>query len=368
MYSVTPAQYLSPSVLTPLADNPRKITRKDLNILADSIRENGYYPHRPLALEQQGSQLVVLDGNQRLKAFKRLRLKMVPCVIYSNLTDAERAEIILRGNINNGTWDADMLSLDPQFAQMDLAAMGLQIDLPALDTPSQPATDPRETRDTDSTAEEHEAMPYTAGDMDFYRRMQGDFLYDSDNEYNIPNLLLSPDTMPDHLLLPLAPWGAESRNKHGISTYHFYVEDYRFERLFKDPMKLLQSGCKHIVEPNCSIHDQTPVAMALFLIYKKRYLARYLQECGIKVWVDLNVSSHFARYNRLGIPHGYNAFFTRGTGGRVERLQFDLRQAQEISGLEHPNMVVYAGGDDIRRFCQAHRLLYLNEYMTAKEK
>lgn len=24
-------------------------------------------------------------------------------------------------------------------------------------------------------------------------------------------------------------------------------------------------------------------------------------------------------------------------------------------------------GDDIRQFCQAHRLLYLNEYMTAKK-
>lgn len=367
MYSVTPTQYLSPSVLTPLADNPRKITRKDLNILAESIRENGYYPHRPLALEQQGAQLVVLDGNQRLKACKRLHLKMVPCVIYSNLTDAERAEIILRGNINNGTWDTDMLSLDPQFAQMDLAAMGLQIDLPAIgtsETPDQPATDPRETRDTDDPVPDTEQVE----DFDYCKRMSGDFLYDSDNEFDIPNLLISPDTMPDHLLLPLAPWGSESRNKHGISTYHFYVEDYRFERLFKDPMKLLQSGCKQIVEPNCSIHDQTPVAMALFRIYKKRYLARYLQECGIKVWVDLNVSSHFARYNRIGIPHGYNAFFTRGTGGRVERLEFDLRQAQEISGLEHPNMVVYAGGDDIRQFCQAHRLLYLNEYMTAKEK
>jgi len=368
MYSVTPTQYLSPSVLTPLADNPRKITRKDLNILAESIRENGYYPHRPLALEQQGSQFVVLDGNQRLKVCKRLKLQAVPCVVYSNLSDEERAEIILRGNINNGTWDADMLSLDPQFAQMDLAAMGLQIDMPTVETPDQPATDPRETRDTDSTAEEPETIPDNAGDADFYRRMSGDFLYDSDNEYNIPNLLLSPDTMPDHLELPLAPWGAESRNKHGISTYHFYVEDYRFERLFKDPMRLLLSGCKYIVEPNCSIHDQTPVAMALFLIYKKRYLARYLQECGIKVWVDMNVSSHFARYNRMGVPHGYNAFFTRGTSGGVERLETDLRQAQEISGLEHPNMVVYAGGDDIRQFCQDHRLVYLNEYMTNKEK
>ena len=97
-----------------------------------------------------------------------------------------------------------------------------------------------------------------------------------------------------------------------MSTYHFYVDDYRFEKLFKDPIALLTSGCKAIVEPNVSIHDQTPIAYGIYQIYRKRYLTRYLQECGMQVWVDLNVSHRFAEYNRLGVPDGYNAFFTRG--------------------------------------------------------
>ena len=101
--------YISTRQLVGLPGNPRKITQRDLNILCDSIRENGFYEHRPCAVEKQGDTFVVLDGNQRLKAARRLKMKTVPCVIYSDLTDTERNEIIMRGNINNGTWDWDLL-------------------------------------------------------------------------------------------------------------------------------------------------------------------------------------------------------------------------------------------------------------------
>ncbi len=66
--------------------------------------------------------------------------------------------------------------------------------------------------------------------------------------------------------LPLSPWGANSRLRKDVATYHFYVDDYRFEALFKDPVKILTSGCRAVVEPNCSCHDQTPIAWGVQLI------------------------------------------------------------------------------------------------------
>lgn len=152
-----------------------------------------------------------------------------------------------------------------------------------------------------------------------------------------------------------------------VTTHHFYVDDYRFERLWKDPSALLASGCKAIVEPNCSLHDQTPIAWGLQLIYKKRWLARYLQECGIKVYADINVSHKFIEYNKMGIPKGYNAFFTRGLTGWMESLKLDLQVAREISGLEQPNLVVYGGGKDIQQFCRENGLLYLTDFINAKQ-
>lgn len=144
------------------------------------------------------------------------------------------------------------------------------------------------------------------------------------------------------------------------------MDDYRFEALFKDPINLLTSGCKAVVEPNCSCHDQTPIAWGIQLIYKKRWLSRYFQECGIKVYADLNVSHKFIEYNKMGIPKGYNAFFTRGLDGWMESLKSDLQVAQEISGLEKPNLIVYGGGAEIQKFCREHGLLYVTDFINAK--
>lgn len=365
--TVSPLQHIALSELSGLANNPRKIDKQGLNTLCDSIRTNGFYTHRPIAAEQTANGLVVLDGNQRLKACKMMKMRTAPVVVYSDLTDEERTEIIMRGNINNGTWDVPALT-EGDFASVDFADMGLDIEQLQLDWESkQPKKRKKAERDTQ---DEPEADPEETEEIepenksDFYARMLGDYLYDSDNKYEIPNLLTNKQ--PVHLELPFTCWGRDSRNQHNITTYHFYTEDYRFEALWKNPIKLLMSGCKQIVEPNCSIHDQTPVAMALWQIYKKRYLARYFQECGVQVWVDLNVSPKFALYNRLGVPDGYNAFFTRGSDGFMEKLQSELEMARRISGCDRPNMCCYAGGKEVQDWCDANNVLYISNFMGDK--
>lgn len=365
----TEVLFKRPSDLTALANNPRKITKADFQRLVDSININGFWKHRPMALEEKDGKLVVLAGNQRLKAARKLKLNEVPCVIYSDLTEEERVDIITRDNINNGEFDDVVLNEDPMYADLDLEFIGLQ--LPEPEIPEVPkkkakakAMDP-EPGDPDSEDKGDDEDLVDDSKEAFYRSMLGDFLYDSDNKFEIPNLLL--DQQPKHVELPLNPWGANSRLRKGVSTYHFYVDDYRFEALFKDPIKLLQSGCKQIVEPNCSCHDQTPIAFGICQIYRKRYLARYFQECGVKVWVDLNVSHKFIEYNKKGIPDGYNAFFTRGLDGWLESLKLDLKVAQEISNLEKPNLCVYGGGEEIQEFCRKNGLLYVTDFINAKK-
>lgn len=195
--------------------------------------------------------------------------------------------------------------------------------------------------------------------------MLDDVLFPSNNKFEIPTLLKEMEA--GRVVLPITPWGANSRLRKDVNTYHFYVDDYRFEKLFKDPTNLINSGVQSIVEPNCSCHDQTPIAYGISLIYKKRWLARYCQELGIKVYADLNVAHKFIEYNMLGIPEGYNAFFTRGCDGWLESLKSDLEVAQRISGLEVPNLVVYGGGTEIQEFCQKKGILYLSDFINAKK-
>ena len=356
-----PLQYVDTRELIGNPKNPRKITTHDLNRLCDSIRQNGFWEHKPMAVEHQEwtDKLVVLDGNQRLKALRRMKRRKAPVVIYSELTDEERTDIILRSNIENGTWDTDLLQ--QEFEGVDMEDIGLTIELP--DQPD--VVEPFEPAKNDPSSEqpgEEEDEKRNMGTLMFYQQMIGDFVYPSNNEYDIPTLLM--DNMPVHLELPINPWGAEARYKKGMATYHFYVEDYRFEQLFKDPIKLLLSGCKAIVEPNCSIHDQTPMAHAIWQTYRKRYLCRYLQECGMQIWVDLNVSPHFEEINALGVPEGYNAFCTRGVTGWVQTTERHWKMAKRISGLEKPNMFVYGGGQETEEWCRKHDVVYVNEFMN----
>lgn len=368
--NVEQMKYRKVSDLHPLASNPRKITKAEFDRLVDSIRINGFWEHQPMALEEQDGQLVVLSGNQRLKAVKKLKMKEVPTVLYSDLTEDERIDIILRSNINNGDWDYNALTVEPTFQDVNFDFIGITFPDDEEEQPKSKKKTAKVEQQTDEEDDDEAESESTDDEVNekeaFYRSMYNDCLYESDNIFEIPNLLL--EQQAGKVELPLSPWGANSRLRKDVATYHFYVDDYRFEALFKDPIKILTSGCKAVVEPNCSCHDQTPIAWGLQLIYKKRWLSRYFQECGIKVYADLNVSHKFIEYNKMGIPKGYNAFFTRGLDGWMESLKSDLQVAQEISGLERPNLVVYGGGEEVQDFCRKHGLLYITDFINAKKK
>lgn len=190
-----------------------------------------------------------------------------------------------------------------------------------------------------------------------------DYLYPSDNGYEIPCLRL--DRQAGNLILPFAPYGA-GRSTKEARTIHFYVDDYRFSSLWKKPAKIFTYQASAIVEPNYSIFDTTPLAIGIYHIYRKRWLARYYQECGLCVYADLNVSAKFTQINMKGIPPGYNAFATRGVCGRINDLERELSVARVISQKRTPNFIVYGGGATIRDFCIRNSLLYIPDFMTAK--
>lgn len=76
--------------------------------------------------------------------------------------------------------------------------------------------------------------------------------------------------------------------------------------------------------------------------------------------------NHKSCVRKKGVPKGYNAFFTRGYAGRLEYLKGELEVAKEISGLQTPNLLVYGGGDEIRKFCIDNSLVYVQDFINDK--
>lgn len=302
---------------------------------------------RDLLVYPHDGKYVVLGGNIRMRAYQKLGWKEVPCcVLLEGMPPEKLRAVVMQDNNPFGDNDWDALANEWDAAELD--DWGFDV----WQEPKEEAPKAAKAKEEEKKEEEK---------FDIASLMLADRIYDSDNAYDIPTL--RTDRQPNSgLLLPFFGWGTDTRLKKGIQTYHFYVEDYRFTNIWNDPAKPLQGGCSELVEPNLSLFDTTPVAYGLQLIYMKRWIARYWQECGARVYADLNVARKFYEYNKLGIPQGYNAFATRGYADREEYLKLEIEIARQLSGLDKPNMIVYGGGERIREIC-----LQSNVFRTQNE-
>lgn len=168
-----------------------------------------------------------------------------------------------------------------------------------------------------------------------------DILFPSSNHLELPEL--DPSLQAVGLDAPLVQWGARVRKGSMRGTWSFYVDDYRFNALWAEPHLPLHSLPCALIEPNYSVYDQTPFPVALWAVYRKRWLARYWQSEGLRIWCDLNVSETHSRLNLEGVPRGWRAYATRGYDERLEDLSREYELAQEHCGAG-PLFLVYGGG------------------------
>lgn len=195
-----------------------------------------------------------------------------------------------------------------------------------------------------------------------------DCLFPTDNELEIPSLRL--DMQPKFCDIPFVCFGEQKRtyNMHGTGTLHFYTDDYRFNAVYDHPDRILAHNPANIVEPNFSLFNETPIAFGMQAIYKKRFVARAMQDKGIRVFVDLNVAPKFYKLNLIGVPLGYQSFCTRGYMDRLNLLEFEYEMAKYVANGNDFVFVVYGGGEPVKQFCREHRCIYVTPVIAMKNK
>ena len=195
-----------------------------------------------------------------------------------------------------------------------------------------------------------------------------DQLFPSDNTLEVPTLRM--DMQAQSCSIPFVCFGEQKRtfNMQGLGTLHFYTDDYRFRAIYEHPDRILQHDPMNIVEPNYSLFNETPIAFGLQHIYKKRFLARAMQDKGIRVFVDLNVAPKYYQLNLLGVPIGWSAFCTRGYSDRLNQTAFELDMARMIANGNKLLFVVYGGGNPVREFCRINGLVYVTPIVAIKNK
>lgn len=115
------------SKIKPNPSNPRSISDADLERLSNSIKD---FPKmmelRPIVVDENN---IVLGGNMRLKALKKLGYKEVPkewVKSANDLTEDEQRRFIIQDNTSGGEWDTELLATD--WDKTDLEKWGLDIE------------------------------------------------------------------------------------------------------------------------------------------------------------------------------------------------------------------------------------------------
>lgn len=184
--------------------------------------------------------------------------------------------------------------------------------------------------------------------------MSSDRVFPSSNEYGIPDLILGRRSgAAPSLDGPLAAWGSVARTSRFEGTWHFYVDDYRFSSgLMTEPLAPVRTGASSLVEPNYSIYDDCPRAVAIWRTYQKRWVARTWQAevSDLPVWVDVCFSAAHEEVGMLGVPFGWQRFATAGFDRHAFELDQSLERAVERSAGAPFTLLVYGGGDEVDRW------------------
>ena len=190
-----------------------------------------------------------------------------------------------------------------------------------------------------------------------------DALFPTNNQYGIP--LLRLDRQADFVDAPVEGWGSLSRRDRMRGTWHFFVDDIKFSNLWSRPDMVINTKAVSAVEVNYTTNNQMPKAVGLYRIYQKRWLARYWQEEGLRIFVDLNVADEFDEMNLLGVPEGWSSFATSASDSKLDLLGRQLRVAKGIAGANYLNFMVYGGGQKTIDFCAENDLVFIADARNA---
>ena len=118
--------------LIPYENNPRRISKENLELLADIIKKFGFKVSCIIDINN-----VIVAGHARLEAAKILGMQEIPCVIADDLTPEEIKAFRLIDNkiAEKSSWDFDKLNLELEELNLnfDMSEFGFTVEIPEIE-------------------------------------------------------------------------------------------------------------------------------------------------------------------------------------------------------------------------------------------
>lgn len=316
--------------------NSRAHTSRNLNALKRSLQTFGQT--KPVVLSADG---IVLAGNGTVQAARELGWTELAAVRVELTGEQARAYSIADNRTAElAEWDYEVLAgLMKDLDHRDLIGWSDE----EIDDVLQVLTQ------ADPEAEQPPAEPTV------------DPVWPGEPTLDIP--LLRLDRQAQTIEHPVVRWGSTKRKTKVNGTIHFYTDDVKFATIWDKPRDLLLSGCPVAIEPNYTIVSTTPRAVAVWAIYRKRWLARLWQQAGVLTVVDLNLGNH-DDLALLGVPDGWGAYATRchaDATDNLDRVKQQHKQASDRCGGKPHLFAVFGGGMKMKTLCSQEGWVWIQE-------
>ncbi len=267
--------------IRPYDKNPRK-NEKAVPAVAESIRRFGWKV--PLVIDRDG---VIVAGHTRYKAAKKLGLSSAPCVVAEDLSPEEvKAFRVVDNRVSElAEWDFELLDGELSgLSEMNFSLEDLGFDFKwdgdalGIGQPD-PRKDPMPGTDTGSATQ---AAQYEPKSEERFLHMEL-FTSEGVGEYGIPAIF--PEKYEPRPLIPFSDAAAFKGDPAGYGL-HFFLDDYRFERVWNSPQQYLQQLEKfsYVLSPDFSLYIDTPKAVQIWNHYRKHWVGAFWQSRGIKVF------------------------------------------------------------------------------------
>lgn len=144
----------------------------------------------------------------------------------------------------------------------------------------------------------------------------------------------------------LTPFNSAKTEKEYSSGVHFFIDDYQFERIWRNPSAYVNmlGRFQCVLSPDFSIFVDMPEPMKIWNVFRNRLLGSWWQTNGINVIPTVSwAEPESFKYCFAGVePNGVVAVSTLGVGrtGRTKRL-WTMGVEEMVKRLQPSTILIY---------------------------
>lgn len=313
-------------------NNAKLHPQSQIEQIKKSIADFGF--NDPIAIDENN---VIIEGHGRFKAVQQLGWTEVPCIRLSHLNEQQKKAYILAHNklTMNTDFDPDMLAIELDgIIDFDMEEYGFEIPS-ILDEPDEP-------EDKEDKDDWHQLATDKAYNLWYF------------DERRVEGIWQMPKLEPvDHIPKRLIGFNYAMSSKEHDAGLHFYLDDYQFERIWREPEKYIEIMKRYdcALTPSYSLYMDMARPTKMHNVFRARLLGQMMQDAGIvTIPIVYWAGAESWEYCFDGLPEGGTVSTLTMGIANDDVWQVWRAGMEEYIKRKHPDRILLYGNGNVPDF------------------